>query len=110
ERRRVQHHQAEALARPVESPQLVEGVAGRDLGSISAVVQLEIFPRPGDGLRRRLQAYRTAGSGHERVAGKAGGVGERVEDVTPHGMGSDPQSVLTLIEVEAGLVALAERD
>ena len=66
--------------------------------------------RPGDGFRRRLQAYGSARASDEGVAGEAGGVGERVEDVAPGGMGGDPQSVLALVEIEAGLVALPERD
>src|SRR2546428_250949 len=95
---------AEGLPWAVEPPQLVEGIARHDLSSIGDVVQLEVFVRPRVGFRRRLQTHRAARARHEGVAGEAGGVGERVEDVTPAGVGGDPEPVFELVEIEAGLV------
>src|SRR5262245_65142505 len=72
-------------------------------------VELQILAGAGDRLGRGLDADRPPRATAERVAGEACGVAERVEHVAVASQRADPGPVLALVEVEAGLVARADR-
>src|SRR5439155_335820 len=93
----------------LEAPQLVEDVRRANLRLGRGAVELQILAGAGDRLGRGLDADGPPRAATERVAGEAGGVAEGVEHVPIPGQRADPRPILPLVEVEAGLVADADR-
>src|SRR5437773_5714829 len=109
EGRRIEDDHAEVPAGALEPAELVERVRGDELGSLGDSVERQVLARAHERLRRGLDQERAPGAATERVAREARRVAEGVEDVTAGGEPGDPAAVLSLVEVEARLVAHADR-
>ena len=109
ELRRVEHHEVEVAGTVAEAAELLEDVALDELGLGQAVeggVAAGLLQR-GAG---EINVRDGRGTGDLRGDTKAAGVTEGVEDTAALGGLGDQAAVLALVQVEAGLVALADVD
>src|SRR6266850_4436963 len=110
EGRGIEDDGPEALARRLEAPQEIEGIALSDLGPGAQPIELEVAPREGERVGRGVEEKRLPGSPGQGVAGEGARVAEAVEDPAASRMAGEEGAVLALVQVEPGLVTGARGD